>query len=131
MSGEHELPTASVVRSSHATPARRRGQLFTEAKPAGLHLSKPVRCSDKRSHLYELPRLWRLDEGVLGWGGCTGRCVAFAVALGPPLADAALGPEQATHRLAPKAPRAIPDHAFAPLGVVAGKLSYRGLDGRD
>ena len=26
MSGEHELPTASVVRSSQATPARRRGQ---------------------------------------------------------------------------------------------------------
>lgn len=24
---EHELPTASVVRSSQATPARRRGQL--------------------------------------------------------------------------------------------------------
>ena len=79
----------------------------------------------------ELPRLWRLDEGVLGWGGCTGRCVAFAVALGPPLADAALGAEQATHRLAPKAPRAIPDHAFAPLGAVAGNLSHRWLDGRD
>ena len=29
MSGEHELPTASVVRSSQATPARRRGQLCT------------------------------------------------------------------------------------------------------
>ena len=51
MSGEHELPTASVVRSSQATPARRRGQLCTDVRPAGLHLSKPVRCSDNRSHL--------------------------------------------------------------------------------
>ena len=30
LSVEHELPTASVVRSSRATPARRRGQLCTE-----------------------------------------------------------------------------------------------------
>ena len=51
MSGEHELPTASVVRSSQATPARRRGQLCTDVRPAGLHLSKPVPCSDNRSHL--------------------------------------------------------------------------------
>src|SRR5258706_2735831 len=35
MSGEHELPTASVVRSSQATPARRRGQLCTDADPQG------------------------------------------------------------------------------------------------
>ncbi|MGL6109260.1 MAG: hypothetical protein ACRC2B_04090 [Rubrivivax sp.] len=52
MSGEHELPTASVVRSSQATPARRRGQLFADVRPAGLHLSKLVRCSDNRDHLY-------------------------------------------------------------------------------
>ena len=51
MSGEHELPTASVVRSSQATLARRRGQLCTDVRPAGLHLSKPVPCSDNRSHL--------------------------------------------------------------------------------
>ena len=51
MSGEHELPTASVVRSSQATPARRRGHLCTDVRPAGLHLSKPVPCSDNRSHL--------------------------------------------------------------------------------
>ena len=51
MSGEHELPTASVVRSSQATPARRPGQLCTDVRSAGLHLSKPVRCSDNRSHL--------------------------------------------------------------------------------
>jgi hypothetical protein len=52
MSGEHELPTASVVRSSQATPARRRGQLCTDVRPAGLHLSKPVPCSNNRSHLW-------------------------------------------------------------------------------
>ena len=44
MSGDHELPTASVVRSSQATPARRPGQLCTDGRPAGLHLSKPVPC---------------------------------------------------------------------------------------
>ena len=41
MSGEHELTTASVVRSSQATPARRRGRLCTGVKPAGSHLSNP------------------------------------------------------------------------------------------
>ena len=51
MSGDYELSTASVVRSAQATPARRRGQLCTDVTPAGLHLSKPVRCSDNRSHL--------------------------------------------------------------------------------
>ena len=52
MSGQHEMPTASVVRSSQATPARRRGQLSADVKPAALHLTKPVRCSDNRGHLY-------------------------------------------------------------------------------
>jgi hypothetical protein len=58
MSGEPELPTASVVRSSQATPARRRGQLCTDVRPAGLHLSKPVRCSDNRDHLYPRGAAW-------------------------------------------------------------------------
>jgi hypothetical protein len=31
LGAEHELPTATVVRSSQATPARRRGQLCTDA----------------------------------------------------------------------------------------------------
>jgi len=35
MSGEHELPTASVVRLSQATPARRGGQLCTMSDPQG------------------------------------------------------------------------------------------------
>ena len=35
MSGEHELPTASVVRLSQATPARRHGQLCTMSDPQG------------------------------------------------------------------------------------------------
>ena len=51
MSGEHELPTASVVRSSQATPARRRGQPCTETfKPQPIHLSQTESCSNKRSH---------------------------------------------------------------------------------
>jgi glycine/D-amino acid oxidase-like deaminating enzyme len=79
----------------------------------------------------KLPRFWRLDDGVLGWGGCNGRGVAFAVALGPLLADAALDGETAARKLPFEAPRSIPGHVFAPLGVAAGKLYYRWLDGRD
>ena len=37
MSGQHEMPTASVVRSSQATPARRRGQAC-----AGTHRTKYI-----------------------------------------------------------------------------------------
>ena len=55
MSGEHELPIASVVRSSQTTPAGRLGQLCTDVRPAGLHLSQPVRCSDNRCHLLPTP----------------------------------------------------------------------------
>jgi len=76
MSGEPELPTASVVRSSQATPARRRGQLCTDVRPAGLHLSKPVPCSNNRSHLSDC-KDWTLNfttvdantlQGKLGEG---------------------------------------------------------------
>jgi hypothetical protein len=42
----------SSHRRSQATPARRRGQLCTDVRPAGLHLSKPVPCSNNRSHLF-------------------------------------------------------------------------------
>ena len=72
MSGEHELPTASVVPLRRQAPhARRRGQLCTgvpsqrgstyrtlfgvqtsgATSPAGLHLSNAVWCADKRGHL--------------------------------------------------------------------------------
>jgi hypothetical protein len=51
MSGEHGLPTASVVRSSQATPARRRGQPCTAVNPAQFHLSSPDACSDGWGHL--------------------------------------------------------------------------------
>jgi putative transposase len=45
------LPTASVVRSSQATPARRRGQPGAAVSPAELHLSSPDWCSNGWGHL--------------------------------------------------------------------------------
>lgn len=79
----------------------------------------------------KLPRFWRLDDGVLGWVGCNGRGLAFGTALGPVLADAALDGGRARIQLPFEAPRTIPGHAFAGLGVKAGTLYYRWLDGRD
>jgi glycine/D-amino acid oxidase-like deaminating enzyme len=81
--------------------------------------------------LDKLPRFWRLDDGVLGWVGCNGRGLAFCAALGPVLADAALAGDKARVRLPFEAPRAIRGRAFARMGVAAGILYYRWLDGRD
>jgi hypothetical protein len=78
MSGEHELPTASVVRSSQAMPARRRGHLCTDVRPAGLHLSKPVPCSNNRCHLCGTPSQASVESSavsrqcpLLAGSGCT------------------------------------------------------------
>ena len=79
----------------------------------------------------KLPRFWRLDDGVLGWVGCNGRGVAFGTALGPVLADAALDGEQARTKLPFEAPRMVPGHRFAPIGVAATMLYQRWKDGRD
>jgi glycine/D-amino acid oxidase-like deaminating enzyme len=79
----------------------------------------------------KLPRFWRLDDGVLGWVGCNGRGLAFAAALGPALADAALDGDQAASRLPFEAPRTIAGHAFARLGIATSILYYRWLDRRD
>ena len=79
----------------------------------------------------KLPRFLRLDDGVLGWIGCNGRGVAFATAVGPVLADAALGDPAALRRLPFEAPRAVPGHAFADLGARVMTLYYRWLDRRD
>ena len=51
MSGQHGMPTAPVVRSSQATPARRRGHPCTAVNPAELHLSSPDSCSNGWGHL--------------------------------------------------------------------------------
>ena len=79
----------------------------------------------------KLPRFWRLDDGVLGWVGCNGRGLAFGTALGPVLADAALDGPSARIPLPFEPARAIAGHAWAPIGVAAGTLYYRWLDGRD
>ena len=53
MSDEHECPPRRSCVASKAPHARRRGQLCTAVlPPSRFHLSKPVRCSDKRSHLF-------------------------------------------------------------------------------
>jgi len=54
MRGQHEMPTASVVRSSQATPARRRGHLCTAFNLAAFHLSSPDSCSNDWGHLSRL-----------------------------------------------------------------------------
>ncbi|MFO1327586.1 MAG: hypothetical protein U1F56_09545 [Rubrivivax sp.] len=79
----------------------------------------------------KLPRFWRFDDGVLGWIGCNGRGVAFGTAVGPLLADAALGDATALRTLPFEAPRAVPGHALADLGTRAFTLYYRWLDRRD
>ena len=66
MCGQHGLPTASVVRSSQATPARRRGQPCAAFNPARLHLSSPDSCSDGWSHLSD------------GWSHLSRFCVRTA-----------------------------------------------------
>ena len=43
MSGQHEMPTASVVRSSQATPARRRGHLCTASPRQSSTYRRPIR----------------------------------------------------------------------------------------
>ena len=64
MSGEHELPTASVVRSSQATPARRRGQLCTGVTPAGSTYRRQfgVRTSGATSKGKAAREVWRKPE---------------------------------------------------------------------
>jgi glycine/D-amino acid oxidase-like deaminating enzyme len=78
----------------------------------------------------KLPRFWRLNDGVVGWGGCNGRGVAFATALGPKLVDALLDGSAARDTLPFEALRPIGGHAFAPMGVAAGTLYYRWRDRR-
>ena len=63
--------------------------------------------------------------------GWTDRGVAFGTALGPVLADAALDGEQARTKLPFEAPRTVPGHRFAPIGVAATVLYQRWKDGRD
>ena len=63
----------------------------------------------------KLPHVHALAEGVITWVGCNGRGVALAVALGPVLADAALG----------VAPKDLP-LPFTPLGrISAHRLAAR------
>jgi len=46
------MPTASVVRSSQATPARRHGHPCAAINPAAFHLSSPVSCSNRWGHFF-------------------------------------------------------------------------------
>jgi glycine/D-amino acid oxidase-like deaminating enzyme len=61
----------------------------------------------------KLPHMHALAEGVITWVGCNGRGVALGIALGPVLADAALGAAPGDLPL-PLTPLArVPAHALA------------------
>jgi len=76
----------------------------------------------------QLPRFHQLADGLYTWVGCNGRGVALSTALGPVLADAALGDRVA---LPFAAPRHIPAHALVKRTAMAAMVYYRWLDGRD
>ena len=79
----------------------------------------------------KLPRLFRIDEGIVGWVGCNGRGVAFGTALGPALADAALDGEAAARRLPFEPLRLISGQALAGAVAKVAIGYYRWLDRRD
>ena len=79
----------------------------------------------------KLPRFHRLADGLVTWLGCNGRGVAFGTALGPVLADAAMGSKPALDALPFEPLRPIPAHALARRTALAAMLYYRWLDGRD
>jgi glycine/D-amino acid oxidase-like deaminating enzyme len=61
----------------------------------------------------KLPHMHALAEGVITWVGCNGRGVALGIALGPVLADAALGAAPADLALPLTALGRVPAHALA------------------
>ena len=61
----------------------------------------------------KLPHMHALAEGVITWVGCNGRGVALGIALGPVLADAALGVAPADLPLPLTALGRVPAHALA------------------
>ena len=61
----------------------------------------------------KLPHMHALADGVITWVGCNGRGVALGVALGPVLADAALGAAPADLPLPLTALGRVPAHALA------------------
>lgn len=63
--------------------------------------------------LDKLPHVHALADGVITWAGCNGRGVALAVALGPVLADAALGAAPQSLPVPLTALGAVPAHALA------------------
>ena len=67
MRGQHEMPTASVVRSSQATPARRRGHPCAAINPAAFHLSSPDSCSNGWGHLCSFVEDMGVDAGQAGF----------------------------------------------------------------
>lgn len=78
-----------------------------------------------------IPRFHRLDDGLVTWLGCNGRGVAFGTALGPVLADAALGPNGKHISLPFEAVRPIAGHALAKRVAIGAMAYFRWLDRRD
>ena len=79
----------------------------------------------------QLPRFHRLGDGLYTWLGCNGRGVAFASALGPVLADAALGRNGKHIALPFEAPRRILVHALVKRVAIGAMAVFRWRDGRD
>ena len=79
----------------------------------------------------QLPRSHRLADGLYTCFGCNGRGVAFATALGPVPADAALGPSGKHIALPFEAPRRNFAHALVKPMAVAAMALFRWRDGHD
>ncbi len=78
-----------------------------------------------------IPRFHRLADGVVTWLGCNGRGVALGTALGPVLADAALGRAEAVAKLPFEAPRVVVAQGLVKRMAMGAMLYFRWLDGRD
>jgi glycine/D-amino acid oxidase-like deaminating enzyme len=106
-------------------------KLFPQWREAGAVQFEHVWHGVFASTTDRLPRFYRLGDGLLTWVGCNGRGVAFATALGPVLADAALGPDGRHPALPFESPRTIVAHGIARRVALAAIAYYRWLDGRD
>ena len=78
-----------------------------------------------------LPHLHRTGDGLAAWLGCNGRGLALACAMGPVLADAAMGRPDAELALRPRPLAAVPFHGFVARTARMILPYYRWRDGRE
>jgi glycine/D-amino acid oxidase-like deaminating enzyme len=75
-----------------------------------------------------LPHLHRLGDNAWSWIGCNGRAVAFGTAMGPVLADAALGARESALPVPVTPLGRIPAHGVAQILARFALLGYRWRD---